>query len=349
MAFTAACFPATFPAGSTIARGKKDVVAIDPNSSSRCAGSTVSIDAILFQMLVDSVDEIYQLHESPTICQDGRVIPGALQQRIQPWQRGQIVNSASFIRELNLHSKWSIPRGAVNVSQQILSDEAVYLDELQAASLAGIPWQGTFDARLETCVRCGKKATWRFVLNPTPKMPVEIAWRLARPENAVPICHKCVHITKFNQNEHIRFDLAWGLWAARFEALHRWYMAVQCDQLPKGWAKEEYPLWPKEYGGPSWQDGSGALIHCLPRPPRGVKRSQVYFSALNRAMGVSAIRRERNGPYFSKLRLQQVIPDPNLDPGGYYCECGCIYRGTGTCSYCSRNRNDTTSQAGQVQ
>jgi hypothetical protein len=306
------------------------------------AGAVVSIDAILFQMLVDSVDEIRHLHESPTICPEGQIVPDALRERIQPWQRGQIVNSAAFIREFNLHSKWSIPRGVVNLSQQILSAEAVYLDELQAASLAGIPWRGTFDARLETCIRCGRAATWRFVIKKPPEMPVEIAWRLARPENAVPLCHKCVHITKFDQSEHIRFDLAWGLWAARFEALHRWYLAVQYGQLPKGWAKDEYPLWPREHGGSVWREGSGSFMHCLPRPPLGVKRSQVHFSALNRAMGMSAKRHEKNGPYFSTLKLKHVIPDPNLDPGEYYCEHGCIYRGTVTCCYCSRDRNGTT-------
>ena len=335
MTLTATSFSASFPVGGAITWGnKKDLVAID---------------SILLSSLADAINLMRHVAESSTLCVDGVIKPGSFQARLPAWKRGQIINSAAFIREMCIGGKWSIPRGAINISRQILAVEAAYREELEAASLAGIPWQGTFDARLETCVRCGNRATWRFVLNPSPKMPAEIAWRLARPENAVPICHKCVHITKFNQNEQIRFDLAWGLWAARFEALHRWYMAMQCGQLPNEWAKEEYPLWPKEYGGSSWQEGSGSLVHCLPRPPRGLKRSQVYFSALNRAMGVSAIRREKNGPYFSKLRVQQVIPDPNLDPGGYYCECGCIYRGTGTCSYCSRNRNGTASQAGQVQ
>lgn len=328
MAFTAAGYSATFPVGSTIPRGNRD---------------KVTIDSILFRSLADAVDLMRHVVESSTLCLDGTIKPGSLQAHLPAWKRGQILNSAAYIREMCIDGKWSIPRGAVNISRQILEAEAAYREELEAASLAGIPWQGTFDSRLETCVRCGGIASWRFVMKPSPKMPAEIAWRLARPENAVPICHKCVHLTKFNLIEHIRFDLAWGLWAARFEALHRWYMTVQCGQLPKGWSKEEYPLWPKEYGGSGWQEGSGSFMHCLPRPPRGVKRSQVYFSALNRAMGVSTKRREKNGPYFSTLKLKQVIPDPSLDPGGYYCERGCIYRGTGACSYCSRNRNDTTS------
>jgi hypothetical protein len=190
-------------------------------------GDVVAMDDILFQMLVDAVEEVRHLRDSPTICWDGQIIPNALRERMPPWQRGQIVNSAAFIRELNLQGKWSIPRGALDISKQILSAEAVYLDDLQAASLAGIPWRGTFDARLEACVRCGSAASWHFVLKVPPNMPVEIAWRLARPENAVPICHRCTHITNFERREDIRFDLAWGLWAARFEALHRWYLAGQ--------------------------------------------------------------------------------------------------------------------------
>lgn len=306
------------------------------------AGAVVAIDGIMFQMLADSVEDIRRLRDTPTIYKDGQVIPDALREHVPPWKRGQIVNSADYIRELYLQGKWSIPRGALDVSRQILAAEAAHLDELQAASMAGIPWQKTFNARFETCVRCGESASWRFVLKSLPNMPVETGWRLARPENAVPICRRCAHITKFEQREDIRFDLAWGLWAARFESLHCWYLAVQYDWLSKEWTKDEYPLWPKEFGGSGWKDGSGSYAHCLPRPPRGVKRLQAHFSALNRAMGVSAKRREKNGPYFSALQLKSVILEPNLEPGEYYCERGCVYRGTGTCDYCSRNWDGRT-------
>lgn len=312
---------------------------MNQKSSPGGVGPVVAMDGIIFQMLVDAVDEMRSLRDSPTICQNGRVIPGALRERVPPWKRGQWVNSAAYILELNQNGNWSIPRGALAVSRQVLVAEATYLDELQAASLAGIPWQGTFDARLETCVRCGEVSSWRFVLKPLSNMPLETRWRPARPENAVPLCRRCAHVTKFEQREDIRFDLAWGLWASRFEALHRWYLAAQYDWLPEGWSKEEYPLWPKEYGGPNWGEGSGSYVHSLPRPPRGILRHPSHFSALNLAMGVSAKRREKNGPYFSALQLKHVNPDPNLEPGDYYCECGCVYRGTGTCDNCSRNRD----------
>ena len=205
MAFTAASFSATFPAGSIFARGNRDVVAINP---------------ILLCLLADAVDLMRYVAESSTLCVDGAIKPGSLQARLPAWKPGQILNSAACIREMCVDGKWSITRWAVNISMQILKAEAANLEELAAMSLGGIPWQGTFDNWLETCVRCGKLAIWRFVMKPPPKMSVEIARRLARPENAVPICHKSVQITKINQIEHIRFDLAWGLWAARFKALH---------------------------------------------------------------------------------------------------------------------------------
>lgn len=318
--------------------------------SDTCSASpSVAIDGILFQMLFDSCDEIRRLQASPTIYQAGGLIPGALRERVPPWRRGQIINSAAYIRETNLQGRWTVPRVAVDVSRQILEAEAAHLEELQAASLAGTPWQGTFDARLETCVRCGETASWRFILKPPPNMPVETAWRLSRPENAVPICRRCVETTRFQQREEIRFDLAWGLWATRFEALHRWYLAVQYDWLPRGWKKEEYPLWPGEYGGSDWKEGSGSYIHCVPKPPRGVWRSPVHFAALHRAMGVAAKRREKNGPYFSALQLQRVTLDTNLEPGEFYCERGCVHRGTGNCSYCSRNRDGHTKQPVQEE
>ena len=205
MAFAAASFSATFPAGSIFARGNRDVVAINP---------------ILLRSLADVVDLMRYLVESSTLYLDRTINSGSLQARLPAWKPGQILNSAACIRELCIDGKRSIPRDVVNISMQILEAVVAKREELAATSLAGIPWQGTFGNWLETCVRCGKLATWRFVMNPPPKMLVEIARWLARPENAVPICHKCIHITKINQIEHIRFDLAWGLWAARFKALH---------------------------------------------------------------------------------------------------------------------------------
>jgi len=326
MALTAAGCSATFPVGGINTPGKRD---------------EVPFDRVLYRSLGDSLDLMRHVLESSTICQDGKVNPDALHARVPAWERGQIVNSAAYIKELSVGGKWSIPRTGIAIARQILSAEAAYQEELEAASLAGVPWRETFNASQKQCMRCGGKSSWRLVLNPPPNMPPEMAWRLARPENAVPICRRCVEIVKI-ENDEIRCDLAWGLWAGRFEALHRWYIAVQENRLPQNWDKADYPLWPKEFGGPTWGEGSGSFICCEPRSARGIKRRQVHFAALNRTLGIATKRREEIGKYFSTLQLQQVIPNPKLEPGEYFCECGCFYRSTGTCDTCPRNRDGVT-------
>jgi|GEM_PF-1962375 len=310
------------------------------------SGSFVILDNMLFQSLYDACDEMRRLRDSPTLCRNGRVIDRkALREKLSPWQRGQFVNSAGTIQELSMGGKWQIPSAAVEMSEKVLRAEEAYLDELQAAAVAGSPWIGTFrkergHERDEECMRCGDlKSSWRFILKAPPNMPVEMSWRLSRPENAVPLCRRCAEVVKFREKEDIRFDLAWGLWSSRFEALHRWYLAVQYNWLPKNWDKTDYPLWPKELGGSTWKEGSGSFVYSTPRPAKGVLRQQVHYAALNRAMGVGAKRREEIGNYFSALQLKRVVPDPDLAPGEYYCERGCFYRESGTCYNCPRGRN----------
>lgn len=305
-----------------------------------------AVEKIQRGMLMGALGDLRHIRDSSTICMDGQLIQGALQERLTTWQRGQIVNSAALINELNAEGDWSIPIKAVKLARQILAAEAQYLEELQAASVAGIPWQGTFGEKMETCVRCGERSSWRFVLKRPPAMPSEMVWRLGRPENAVPICRRCVISTKFDKREDIRYDLAWGLWSARFEALHRWFLAVQGEGVIKGWAKEQYPLWPKEFGGSDWKTGSGSYVDCIPRPPRGVHRTSVHFAALNRALGVATKRHEKIGPYFSAIQLSRINPSTTLEAGEYYCERGCIHRGTGPCNNCSRNWDGSPGVAG---
>ena len=176
MAFAAAGYSATFLAGSaTSTWGNKNVVTKDP---------------ILLSSLADAIDLMRYVVKSSTLCVDGAIKPGSFQARLPAWKQGQILNSAALTREMCIDGKRSIPTGAVNISMQILEAKASTQEELANTSLAGIPWQRTFDTRLETYVRFGKLATWRFVMNPPPKMPVDIVRRLARPESTVPICHK---------------------------------------------------------------------------------------------------------------------------------------------------------------
>ena len=95
MALMAAGHSATFPVGSIITLGNRDEVAID---------------RVLLQSLADSVDLMRHVVESSTICQRGRIIPEALHARIPAWERGQIVNSAAYIKEMSVDGKWSIPK-----------------------------------------------------------------------------------------------------------------------------------------------------------------------------------------------------------------------------------------------
>jgi hypothetical protein len=173
-----------------------------------------------------------------------------------------------------------LPTGAVKLSYSVLQAEKPYLDELVAASVGGIPWRHEFPNH---CMRCGKPGSWRPILSPSPDAPVEIAWRYQRPENAVPICHHCTETLGLLRNESMQIDLAWGLWGPRFEALWQWHRAVKNHHLPE-WDQYAYPLWPREYGGDSWEAGSGALKHAEPRPPRDIARNERHMVALRRAL-----------------------------------------------------------------
>ena len=97
---------------------------------------------------------------------------------------------------------------------------------------------------------------------------------------------------EFLKKPGLRIDLAWGLWGPRFEALWQWHKALLLDRLPD-WDKLAYPLWPREFGGPGWETGSGALDHATPRPPNGVARNEEHDRIFWRALSVKDIRKRR--------------------------------------------------------
>ncbi len=241
---------------------------IKPGVSKTMAGAdpSVSVQKLLFGLLADA---LCQMRRVKTLCldSDGDVDPVALKKRFAPWERGKIVGAAGFVVDFSPMVGWQIPDRAVDLSSQVVEIEEKYHDELIAASVAGMPWQRDFSC---SCIRCGRNASWRFVL-PTPeKLPAEVAWRLQRPENAVLICRVCNDTLKFVKREDVRREFARNLWGPRFYALERWYLAVQGLEghyLPDGWVKEAYPLWPKEFGGQDWLSGSGAAECCEPMEP----------------------------------------------------------------------------------
>ncbi|MFT3892736.1 MAG: hypothetical protein QM730_13985 [Anaerolineales bacterium] len=57
----------------------------------------------------------------------------------------------------------------------------------------------------------------------------------------------------------------------------------------------KYPLWPREFGGETWETGSGALCYAEPRPPHGIQRSEQHEAALRRALYSRSFRGRQPG------------------------------------------------------
>jgi hypothetical protein len=231
----------------------------------------VSASPLIFALFADALAELRRVKSVCIVA--GEVDANKLKGRFAPWERGKIVGSAGFVIDYSASVTWRIPPGAIELSYQVLHLEKDYHDDLLAASIAGVPWQKDLPNK---CLRCRRGGSWRAALPTPPGMPIEVSWRLERPENAAPLCHDCVETIKFSVNEDVRRNLAWALWGARFEALERWYLAIQNLAgygFPKDWSKEEHPLWPKEFGGRDWASGSGEAKHCTAREPKNVRRS----------------------------------------------------------------------------
>jgi hypothetical protein len=255
--------------------------------------ASTRMDSLLFALLAEAVADIRRIREA----HQGKVEPEVQRRKFEAWERGQIVSSAGFI--LDFSHAWRLPQGAVKLSYSVLQAEEPYLDELVAASVAGIPWRHEFP---NACMRCGKPGSWRPILNPPVNAPVEMLWRYQRPENAIPICHHCTETLDLLRSEALQIDLVWGLWGPRFEAFWGWHRAVKNDHLPK-WDPYTRPLWPREFGGDAWESGSGALKHAEPRPPHSIARSQQHMEALRRALYSKPFR----GRHLGEAPLQRLL------------------------------------------
>ena len=255
----------------------QQVGGVDPNTG---------VQDLIFALLASAVADIRRVKAACGIDGFGKVDPEIIQRRFSPWERGNILASAGFILDYSVPARISIPEGALFLSEQMVELEHEYQDELLAAAVAGTPWKREFSS---DCLGCGNNGTWRFVL-PSYGLSPELVWRLARPENAVPLCRSCARRLRFGSDEKVRRDLAWGLWGPRFEALERWYQAVQGEgiyRLPKNWDRETYPLWPREFGGETWQTGSGALWCAEPKGFEKVRRTKMQKLVLSDILGES--------------------------------------------------------------
>jgi len=257
------------------------------------------MDSLVFALLAEAVADLRRIREAHGL----EVQPEIQRSRFAAWERGQIVSSAGFL--LDFSQDWCLPEGAVKLSYLVLKAEEPYLDEIVAASVAGIPWRHEFPSH---CMRCGKPASWRPILQPSKQIPVEMLWRYGRPENAIPICHHCTETLDLLRSEALQLDLVWGLWGPRFEAFWRWHRALRNQHLPASWDLYAYPLWPREYGGMTWESGSGGLQHAEPRPPQAVAREPQHLAALRGALYSKPFRGRQPG----EAPLQQLL-DYRLD------------------------------------
>ncbi len=272
----------------------KTILSLSPElPQSGALDASIRMDSLLFALLAEAVADIRRIREA----HQGEVKSEIQRRKFETWERGQIVSSAGFL--LDFSRAWNLPDGAVKLSYSVLSVEEPYLDELVAASVAGIPWRHEFP---NACMRCGKPGSWRPILNPPPDAPVEILWRYQRPENAIPICHHCTETLDLLRSEPLQLDLVWGLWGPRFEAFWQWHRAMKNNHLPE-WDPYAFPLWPPEFGGATWETGSGALSHAEPRPPHTIARNEQHMTALRRALYSKSFR----GRQLGEAPLQKLL------------------------------------------
>jgi hypothetical protein len=144
-------------------------------------------------------------------------------------------------------------------------------------------------------------------LQASANIPTETAWRYLRPENFVPLCHRCVDTLEFQHDVSLRMTLAEGLWGKRFEALKHWHNNLENDCL-REWDKLSFPLWPEEYGGITWASGSGSLQHAEPRGPKGVYRTEAQVQALKETLFSKRIQKRHlaNTPLHGLLESEDI-------------------------------------------
>ena len=244
--------------------------------------SNVSVAQLLFALFTESLRDLRSV-KNTCLNERGLLDPAKLVKRYTPWERGRILASAGFVLDFSGETDWIIPKGAIPLSADVVKCEDQYADELLAASHAAVPaWKAQLPP---VCLGCGEGGSWRPVISGDVNLPVERSWRLLRPENNIPLCSVCAKRFKLARKSDTRYNLAQSFWGARFEALNRWYLAVIQGEkgLPNDWDMGEYPLWPKSYGGDTWETGSGALKHVAAGWPKSVYRTKEHLTYLKNA------------------------------------------------------------------
>jgi hypothetical protein len=255
------------------------------------------IDSLLFALFAQAMADLRRVREAS----GNEVQRDILRTKFNLWERGRFASSAGFITDF--YDLYNLPESAVSLSQDLIRVESPYLDELFAASIGSMPWRQVFPG---VCLRCGASARWKTALSAPLDTPPEIAWRYQRPENAVPLCRACTMTTEFLKKLDLRIDLAWGLWGPRFEALWKWHQMFPQGKLPN-WDKLAHPLWPEEYGGTTWETGSGALEYATPRPPNGVARTTRHDEIFWRGLSTKDTRKRGLTDAYLQVMLSPAV------------------------------------------
>jgi hypothetical protein len=244
--------------------------------------SSISVTRMLFEMFAAALSDLRSV-KSTCMDEKGLLDPRKLAIQYEPWERGQILASAGFVLDFSPDRSWTLPRGVIPLSFDLVKYEKEYAEELLAASHSAAPyWRTDLKA---VCLGCGGGGSWRPILATDPSIPVEISWRLLRPENNFPLCNRCAERFKVAKKANIRHELGGAFWGVRYTALERWYQGLLSDDehLPHDWDKTTHPLWPASYGGNTWETGSGAIQFVEPQWPTSVQRSHSQIEFLKHA------------------------------------------------------------------
>ena len=256
------------------------------------------MDRLIFQVLVGAVRDLRSLKDTKNLINEDGGINMEAVRKLSPERRGEFLSAAGWVVSFVPLTNMALPREVIHLSRRVLNAEkqSPYYPELFAAAFAGQAWkardlQGDI-GKQQRCIRCGRPATWIPVLPAQENMPAELAWRMGRPENHIPVCVNCREML-FRGNGHSessrrkKIDLAWYLWGPRFEAFWAWYKGCAENNLPQDWDVFEFPLWPEDFGGKTWETGSGRYCHSAPRGPKGIVRTARHRQALKRGLVVS--------------------------------------------------------------
>jgi hypothetical protein len=255
---------------------------------------------LLFGLIRDAIEDLSKVKNM--IIGEGPQEAQKELSKLPAWRRGQIICSASFVLDVVPAVPYQIPPAALKLSRTLLQlDNEETQKELLAAAIAGVPWN--IEA---ACFRCSNGGSWRQILKPSSNLPALIQWRFDRPENHIPLCNLCENTLDL-KNINLAVALGYCYWGYRFEAFSKWLSGVKNDQLPaECWNLDDFPLWPREYGGDTWAKGSGAVQHCFPHSGR-VVRAPHHVDRLRRIMLEGQFRpgRMQRGQLYNLLQRSQ--------------------------------------------